>query len=386
MLYPSIQESEVLLRTLDTCTDAYNLCCSVGWEQKTANTIKLHQQLYSQLRETLPAQFACVVQYLAKESLKSAFTRIRHGYKASCPKSKRIAIRFDKNSYTFWKDRKMVSLLTCSGRLRFPVQYDRQIEKYLDWKYTGATLQFKRNKFFLRISFEKDIEDIPRSGKCVGIDRGLRKIAVTSTNKFYHGGHIRKICQRYDKIRNALKSAGTKSAKRHLGRLRGKEQRFKADANHCISKQIIADLDQGDTIILENLTGIRKKRRGKKLNKEINSWGFYQLEQFLTYKGQAKGISIEYVDPRYTSQRCSKCGHTHKRNRKSQGSFECRECGFSLNADLNAARNIVLKHLRAKELSDRAVVNQPIVTQEEPRKSKDLRGAATSSGASPLSN
>jgi transposase len=71
-----------------------------------------------------------------------------------------------------------------------------------------------------------------------------------------------------------------------------------------------------------------------------------------------KGISIEYIDARYTSQRCSECGCICRSNRK-QHSFECKQCGFRLNSDLNASRNICNKHLESYKLSDRADVNQP---------------------------
>jgi IS605 OrfB family transposase len=125
-------------------------------------------------------------------------------------------------------------------------------------------------------------------------------------------------------------------------------------------------LNPGDTIVLETLSGIRNKRMKKKQRKEINSWNYYQLETFLTYKALVKSINVEYVDALYTSQRCSKCVHIKRSNRKSQSDFQCKKCNFRLNADLNAARNIVLKHLDSKTFfecqeSDRVEVNQPNV-------------------------
>lgn len=50
------------------------------------------------------------------------------------------------------------------------------------------------------------------------------------------------------------------------------------------------------------------------------------------------------VDPRHTSQACSRCGHTARNNRRSQSDFWCRQCDVRLNADLNAARNIAAKY------------------------------------------
>jgi IS605 OrfB family transposase len=100
-------------------------------------------------------------------------------------------------------------------------------------------------------------------------------------------------------------------------------------------------MEKGSIIVLEDLKGIRKagKNRSKNLRRDLNSWAFYQLDLFLNYKATENGMSVEYVDPAYTSQKCSRCSYTSKKNRK-RSEFLCRSCGFSLSADLNAARNI----------------------------------------------
>jgi len=153
----------------------------------------------------------------------------------------------------------------------------------------------------------------------------------------------------------------TKSAKRHLRKISGKEKRFKADINHKISKSIIESLNPGDTLVLEDLTGIRAKRLRKEVRILINNWSFYQLEQFLTYKANAKGIGIIKVEAKYTSQTCSKCGHCARANRKTQALFVCKQCGYTLNADLNASRNIRDKAHDFYRESCGAAVFQPIV-------------------------
>ena len=162
---------------------------------------------------------------------------------------------------------------------------------------------------------------------------------------FYTGSKVKHISKKYQDLKSNLQSINTRSAKRHLTKIRGKERRFKADANHCIAKQIVSQCNPNDIIVLENLKNIRKTRLRKPQRKELNKWGFYQLQLFITYKAYSRGISVELVDPKYTSQRCSKCGFTSKSNRKDQTHFECQSCGFRLNADLNASRNIREKYL-----------------------------------------
>jgi putative transposase len=376
------QLSENLLKTIDLYTTAYNFCCEIAFNNNLINNgITLHKLTYSTTREYLPSQYAISARDCAVGSIKQLRTKIKQDiqkrkylknkdkkpFSPRCPRSKRQAIRLDSHSYTFWEEKALLSLLTCNGRVKIPLQYNSNFSQYKNWKHTSATLKFRNGNFYLNIQFQTDVNDVPKNNKYIGIDRGINKLAVTSDNRFSLGGKTKQVCNKYLRERKILQRIGTRSAKRHLCKLKSKEKRFKADINHQISKQIISPLIPGTTIVLEDLTGIRDNRTSKKLRSAINSWNYFQLEQFLKYKAEAKGIHIEYVDARYTSQRCSKCGFIKRSNRKSQSDFKCKECGFELNADLNAARNIVSKHLVATNYpqenslgeSERAAINQP---------------------------
>jgi len=77
------------------------------------------------------------------------------------------------------------------------------------------------------------------------------------------------------------------------------------------------------------------------LNKAILMQGWHRFQTLLTYKTQWHDGILLFVDPKYTSQQCSKCGHSEKENRKTQSNFSCKKCGYTENADLNAAKNIL---------------------------------------------
>ena len=95
---------------------------------------------------------------------------------------------------------------------------------------------------------------------------------------------------------------------------------------------------------MEDLTGIRDRAKlGLKTRTMLNAWAFNKLQFFIQYKAEAKGCLVVKVNPKYTSQRCSKCGHVEKANRRNQSSFECKKCHFRLNADLQGSRNIALR-------------------------------------------
>ncbi len=67
---------------------------------------------------------------------------------------------------------------------------------------------------------------------------------------------------------------------------------------------------------------------------------FFELQRAIQTLAEEKSILVRYVNRDYTSQKCSKCGYIDKRNRVSRDTFICKRCGFTLDADNNAAINI----------------------------------------------
>ena len=90
---------------------------------------------------------------------------------------------------------------------------------------------------------------------------------------------------------------------------------------------------------LENQGKNVKAKSG--LNKSIVDQGWGKFIDMLVYKQLWRGGLLVKVDPKYTSQKCSCCGHVAKENRQTQAKFECVQCDFSENADINASRNIL---------------------------------------------
>jgi putative transposase len=383
-----------LLETIRLYTNAYNFVCQEGFPTKTTNGITLHRKTYQVVREYLPSQLAISSRMKATESLKSIFSKKRKKTKRSkrkeqlvksqkCPQSHCQSIRYDCNSY--WLKGNEVSLLSTNGRRKIRIDIPDYYREYFGssvWKNTSADLILSRQgELFLHIVFEREVPDPIRApkGRIVGLDRGIINLAVSSLNIFYQGGsEVKRTAKRYQTLRAALQTNGSKSAKRHLKKLSGKEKRFRKDVNHCIAKAIVASLNAGDVIVLETLTGIRSSSNKfrKKERKQANTWAHYQLELFLIYKALAKGIIVDHTDARYTSQKCSHCHHHSKKSRKGS-LYDCIKCGFQLNSDLNAARNIRQNYLDAHPMSggdvngilplsvpicypEQALVNEPI--------------------------
>ncbi|HEK2723213.1 TPA: transposase, partial [Proteus mirabilis] len=76
--------------------------------------------------------------------------------------------------------------------------------------------------------------------------------------------------------------------------------------------------------------------------------------------------------PAYTSQKCAYCGHTAKENRLSQSKFECLECGYTANADINGARNILAAGHAVLACGGRVQSDRP--SKQEPVEAGTRRG------------
>jgi IS605 OrfB family transposase len=145
-----------------------------------------------------------------------------------------------------------------------------------------------------------------------------------------------------------------------LKKISGRQKRFRKDCDHVLSKRLVQSVESGATLVFEDLTNIRGRAlRRKAQGRRLHSWSFAQFQAFVTYKAEDKGVKVEFVDPRYTSQKCSQCGHIERGNRPTQAEFRCKKCGFECHADYNASTNI-----RNDFLKLRAAVNQPIVSAD----------------------
>jgi IS605 OrfB family transposase len=191
----------------------------------------------------------------------------------------------------------------------------------------------------------------------LGVDRGVVNIAVTSDGHFFNSRELRRTQGKYAFLKARLQAAGTRSAKRHLVRLAGRERRFQADSNHRIAKRIAA-MDF-DVLALEDLHIRKSRKNGRAFNRRLGRWAFGQLGFILMYKCEEVGKKVVTVPPAYTSQDCSRCG---TRGVRVRSAFSCGTCCLRLNADLNAARNIAQRGIASL---GRRFVNPPIVAHHE---------------------
>ena len=374
-LHPSDIQAVALEGTTKLFTGAYNLGIDIAWQTGITNHIKLHYAAFRSIRDAFPdlvCDLACEARKKAAETARSAKGYEKAGHKVSKPNSKRCPPRFNHHTLKVDWGEKTVRMSTVSGRQMIAFSLPEYVKKFIHGKVTTTDLILKKSGWWLNVSVKLDAPICEPTSGAIGIDLGIVHPAVSDRAQFFGKRAWVAVDRRLFELRRKLEAAGTKSARKHLRKLSGRQRRFRLDCDHVVSKQIVATVEPGGSIVIENLTGIRKpkKRKGalhqkKKLNKRMHNWSFAQLSSFIRYKAEDRGCTVVLVSPEHTSQTCSRCGFISQNNRPSRSVFSCGQCGYRLNADLNAAKNILAKYRAAIGIPSGGglPVNQPIVSK-----------------------
>jgi putative transposase len=279
----------------------------------------------------------------------------------------------DARTFRFVEKDWSITVSTTGKRLTIPLRasnYHRG--KLTGQNPTSAQICLHRDgDWYVHIQIKSEPPKPINADNIIGVDFGRRDIAVTSTDKSWSGSRIKETRDKYSRVRASLQkkaSQGTRSTRRRcreiLKRLSGRERKYQAWLNHNISKAIVNEAKATNSIIaIEDLTDIRERTnqqpRNKTERRRSNSWAFYQLREFLEYKGIKEGVEVIAVNPRYTSQTCHCCLHIGIRSGKS---FKCsnKVCGWVGDADANGSRMIKLLGLSVSQPRDPSLLACPI--------------------------
>jgi len=104
----------------------------------------------------------------------------------------------------------------------------------------------------------------------------------------------------------------------------------------------------------------------------MNSWSYAELQRQIEYKAKWEGLPVIYVHPHGTSSKCSICGKGMKPEENRM--LRCPSCGYTVDRDVNAAKNILERALRfgAVGLAHEAMVAEPARVQQS---AKSMRGS-----------
>ncbi len=205
----------------------------------------------------------------------------------------------------------------------------------------------------IAIAYSKDAPTIDPSG-LMGIDRNLDNVTVADSN----GSILRhdlaeatEIKALYREVKSHLNRNDARIRQRVYAKYGVRQRNRVRQLLHRTSKQIIAEAKRSrSAIVMERLTGIRKLYRkgngqGRGYRARMNGWSFAELQRQVEYKARWEGLPVIYVKPYGTSVKCSICGLRMKP--EENRTLKCRSCGFTVDRDVNAARNILAAGMRA---------------------------------------
>ncbi|ACK68059.1 transposase IS605 OrfB [Rippkaea orientalis PCC 8801] len=227
----------------------------------------------------------------------------------------------------------------------------------------NGSLTKKADGYYLNLVFQVEHKPIPDSDLQVGIDPGLVTLLTLSDGKCISNQRFLKENERHLTVlqkklsRQTPGSKNWEKTKKALAKIHKQTADHRKYYNHKVSTHLV---NKYGAIAIEDtkLTNMNKRPKAEKredgkgyehngakakagLNQSFHDAGLGQLRAFLESKANSyENRHIERVRANYTSQKCSRCGHTDSENRLTQASFHCLKCGLEMPADLNAAINI----------------------------------------------
>ncbi|MEV4376251.1 transposase [Streptosporangium sp. NPDC049644] len=358
-LLPTPEQAAALEATLCAVNAAATWVSALAHQRRVFRNYDLRKHAYGQIKDDyrLAAQAAQHVVKKVTDAYATLHANVRNGNLGRPGSVRReralatpIVFRpgaaqpFDDRCLSWQMEARTVSIWTTRGRMKnvaFTASAE-QLQTLAAHRKGESDLLYRDGMWFLIATCDIPDRSVAAPDGFLGVDLGIVNIATTSGGVRHSGKGLNAVRHRHRELRRRLQAKQTKSAKRLLKRRRRAEARFAANTNHIIAKQIVTEAARtGQGIALEDLQGIRDRVRLRKPQRvTLHSWSFHQLGSFIAYKAARQGVAVVHVDPAYTSQACSSCGHVDKRNRPGQATFSCTSCGFAEHADVNAARNI----------------------------------------------
>jgi len=342
--------------------------------------------LYDQLREDTDEQLhSNLVQKAIKDAtaaISSCKTSWENGDRVSKPDfydrdAPGYTMTYDKRAATYGRYEATFSTLngtvTCRYELPAEIEETPYGEYVLDrrWSFSTSKLLFDGTRFWLHAVMHRQFGDTPvyapethgarsdthteNTHRVLGVDVNVDgATAVTSTGQFYgNADALNAYRSEHEQLRGELQQTGTRSAHMRFQERRGTEWRHYDQYAQSVANSIKHEAlrVRATHVAFENLTRIRK--RISDLPK-FQQWLFKKVQNYTEYKLERYGVTVDTTKPQYTSQGCSRtdCDCVAEDNRDGKH-FECVECGYTVNADYNAAKNIGFRYL-TEELSSPA--------------------------------
>ena len=261
-----------------------------------------------------------------------------------------------------WSGIKICCLDQANSRIRVPkmgwLRYRNS--RHVAGVVKNVTISRKGGHWYISIQTEREVSaPAPRSHRQrVGIDMGIACHTALSDGRMAKGPNaLKQAASRLARAQRQLarQQKGSNRRRRQVAKIAKIHERVAHVRNDHLHKLTCYLSKNHGLIAIEDLRvrAMSASARGTKeapgvnvrqksgLNRSILDQGWGEMRRQLQYKQDWSGGTLVAVPPRNTSRMCSGCRHTHAANRPSQAVFRCQACGVGLNADTNAAKNIL---------------------------------------------
>lgn len=364
LIFNGPKDKQAILDVLITQRATWNACSIIKFNIQKNSIVELHKAFYKAYRRVNPTVPAQVI-ISAEQSVLSIYRSIKSNkVKLTVPPiKKRLSIRLDARSFSYKNG--AFSIISLGKRVKCKAHIYDKLADFLGKYPFGGPEIFVDDSGEVWISLTFEVPTLLAPGKlALGVDLGCRVNAATSEGKLYvdrtFNAQKRKL--RFLKRRlQAKASYGSRSARKHLKKLRRKEHNRNKDFSHNLANRLLKDT-KADTIVLENLKSIKVKKNKFKNQNRISQVPLYLLKQILTYKAPLLGKTVIQVSPSWTSQIDHKTG---KKDGERKGRRYYSKTGVIYDSDVNAAINIAqrskLPVSYGNVLDGQAKVMSPIV-------------------------
>lgn len=374
-LVPDAVQAPALERTLPAINEAANWVSGVSFEHfgLKGGVRELRKLCYGELKTRgFGAQAAQHIIKRVADSYTTLRANIRAGnlgpetsHRRRKAESKPIIFRphaahtYDDRCLSWNYDQQTVSIWTLDGRvknIRFACSPDT-LKDLTEDRQGESDLVLRDGKWFLIATIDITEPEVFEPVDFIGVDRGIINLATTSDGDNHQGRRLGRYRRWQARKRAEIQAKKTRSAAQLLKKRAKKEARHATHINHKVAKTVVAVAQRTERgVALEELSGIRERVTVPRDQRaRLSSWPFHQLGEFIAYKARRSGVPFIEVDPAHTSQRCPRCGHTERANRRTRDHFQCRRCGLAGPADHVAGVNV-----RDRARSAWVFVNMPI--------------------------
>jgi len=347
-LWTTKKQTTKLLQTLEECRWLYNHFLEqrkTSWEQEK-KSLNYHSQAVSivklkQTRQTLSDIHSQVLQNVAVRvdlAFKAFFRRVKAGEKAGYPRFKGKGCY---DSFTFpqtgFEITEQGLKLSKIGTIK--IKLHRQPEGIIK---TCTIRKSATSKWYVSFSCLTEPKPLPKSDKTIGIDVGLTSFATFSNgSKINNPRFFRKDEKDLAKVQRKLSKAekGTPERKKRRKAVAKVHERISNRRNNFAHQEARKIVNRYGVICIEDLS-INKMVHNHCLSKSISDAAWSQFTQYQSYKAESADRTLVRVNPAYTSQTCSKCGHREAK-KLSDRVHHCSCCGFVCDRDHNASLNIL---------------------------------------------